>query len=76
MHEVYHGRFSVPGEGLTARSQILGDGTGGTITDVRTVTAQQNHPGRVTETIYGRIFANQDPSIGSYSDTIIYTVNF
>lgn len=52
-------------------SQIWGDGTGGTL---RQVSVSNNQP--VTLTIFGRIPPGQDVSAGTYSDTIITTINF
>lgn len=53
------------------RSQIWGDGTGGSL---RYASASNNQP--VTLTIFGRIPPGQDVSAGTYSDTIVVTVNF
>ena len=52
-------------------SQIWGDGTGGTL---RHVSVSNSRP--VTLTIFGRIPPGQDVSAGTYSDTIVATVNF
>lgn len=54
-------------------SQIWGDGTGGTLRHV-SVSVFNNRP--VTLTIFGRIPPGQDVSAGTYSDTIVVTVNF
>jgi spore coat protein U-like protein len=56
-----------------AFSVILGDGTGGT-----GVFADANPPNNldVNLTVYGRIPAQQDVSVGSYSDTVIVTISF
>ena len=56
-----------------ARTAIWGDGTGGT-----TVYSNTFPPilQTVTLTIYGRIPPGQDISAGTYTDTIIATVNF
>ena len=56
-----------------ARTNIWGDGTGGTQT--------YNNPSapadtNVTVTIYGRIPAQQDVTAGSYSNSILATANF
>jgi spore coat protein U-like protein len=53
------------------RSQIWGDGTGGSL---RYASVSNNQP--VTLTIFGRIPPGQDVSAGTYSDTIVVTVNF
>jgi len=55
-----------------ARTRIWGDGTGGTFTTTRTV--RRNRP--VTLTVYGRITAGQDVSIGTYSDTLVVTITW
>jgi len=52
-------------------TQIWGDGTGGT---QQFAAVSNNNP--VTITIFGRIPAGQDVTVGSYSDTIIATINF
>lgn len=54
-------------------SQIWGDGTGGSVR-YGPVTPAENSA--TTVTIFGRIPARQDVSIGSYSDTITATINF
>jgi spore coat protein U-like protein len=53
-----------------ARTQIWGDGTGGT-----SVFNGNNIRNR-TLTIYGRVPALQDAAVGSYTDTIVATVIF
>jgi spore coat protein U-like protein len=52
-----------------ARTQIWGDGTGGTFT----VLGQR---GNRTLVIYGRIFPGQPAAAGSYADTVVATLNF
>jgi spore coat protein U-like protein len=52
-----------------ARTQIWGDGTAGT----QTYLAPR---GRNTLVIYGRVFPGQTPPAGTYSDTIVATLNF
>jgi len=55
-----------------ARTNIWGDGTGGT-----SVYTRANPPnGNVSLTIYGRIPAQQDVSAGNYSDTVSAVINF
>jgi spore coat protein U-like protein len=54
-----------------ARTTIWGDGTGGTLRYGAT-----NPPNVIDLTIYGRIPALQDLPLGSYTDTIVVTVNF
>jgi spore coat protein U-like protein len=55
------------------RTQIWGDGTGGT-----SVYTRANPPsnGDVNLTVYGRIPAQQDVSAGDYSDTVSAVINF
>ena len=55
------------------RTSIIGDGNGGT-TDYTWFFLIGNQTR--TETIYGRIFAAQDVSVGNYADTVLVTVNF
>ncbi len=55
------------------RTSILGDGNGGT-TDYGWFLLIGNQTRN--ETIYGRIFAGQDVSVGNYTDTVLVTVNF
>ena len=58
-----------------ARTQIWGDGTPPTFT----VTGSRPSPGRPTSynyPVYGRIFANQAPDTGIYSDNLLVTVLF
>jgi spore coat protein U-like protein len=56
-----------------ARTNIWGDGTGGT-----SVYTRPNPPNNsnVNLTIYGRIPAQQDVSAGNYSDTVSAVINF
>jgi spore coat protein U-like protein len=56
-----------------ARTNIWGDGTGGTSVYTR---ADPPNNSNVNVTIYGRIPAGQDVSAGSFSDTIAATINF
>ncbi len=55
-----------------ARTTIWGDGTGGTQVFTATIVVS----GSATVTIYGRIPAGQDVSVGSYTDSITATINF
>jgi spore coat protein U-like protein len=56
-----------------ARTTVWGDGSAGT----STVFIKNPRPNRPTEvTIFGRIPAAQDVSVGAYADTIIVTVEF
>lgn len=52
-----------------ARTQVWGDGTGGTATVGATATSA-NH------TVYGRITAGQNVTTGTYTDTVIITVTY
>lgn len=53
---------------------IWGDGTGST--QAITINHPQGRPRNYRPTIYGRIFPNQDPAEGAYSDSILITVEF
>jgi spore coat protein U-like protein len=55
------------------RTTIWGDGTGGT--SLYSVNNPPNNQDTVL-TVYGRIPASQDVSVGSYSDTLVATINF
>jgi spore coat protein U-like protein len=55
-----------------ARMTIWGDATSGTSHYAVTPVLLSN----VTVTIYGRIPARQDVSAGSYTDTVVATINF
>ncbi|QNA82842.1 spore coat protein U domain-containing protein [Sphingomonas sp. So64.6b] len=57
-----------------ARSQILGNGSGGSSRITRNFTALLGVD--QTTTVYGRIPAGQNVPAGSYSDTIIVTVTY
>lgn len=59
-----------------ARTQIMGNGTGGSVTDNGSASISKNSPVSFTETIYGRVPAGQDTAVGNYNDTLIYTLNF
>ena len=56
-----------------ARTTIWGDGTSGTSVYTRANPPNNND---VNVTVYGRVFAGQDVSAGSFGDTISATVNF
>ena len=56
-----------------ARTNIWGDGTGGTSVYTRANPPNNNS---VSLTIYGRIPALQDVSAGSYTDTVSAVINF
>ncbi len=54
------------------RTQVLGDGTGGSVVIAGTSTG-----GTDSFDVFGRVFGGQDPkSVGSYSDTVTATVTF
>lgn len=55
-----------------AGTMIWGDGAGGSVQFSTSVSNNQT----VSRTIFGRIPAGQDVSVGSYTDTIIATINF
>jgi spore coat protein U-like protein len=55
------------------RTTIWGDGTSGTSRYTRwLVPANQN----ISLSVYGRIPAQQDVSVGNYTDTVIATIEF
>jgi spore coat protein U-like protein len=56
-----------------SRSQIWGDGTGGTVL-FGPVAINRNQTRLIT--VYGRIPATQDVAVGSYSDLVVATVTF
>lgn len=58
-----------------ARSQIWGDGAGGTSIHSATVSVLQVGT-TINVTVFGRIPAQQDVSAGTYSDTVTATINF
>lgn len=58
-----------------AYSQVWGDGTGGTSTVSGTCSGSMGSCSS-SKTVYGRIPAPQNPSPGSYSDTITVTVTY
>lgn len=57
-----------------ARTQILGNGSGGSFRITRNFTALLSVD--QTMTVYGRIRSSQNVPAGSYSDTIIVTVTY
>jgi spore coat protein U-like protein len=59
----------------STRSTIWGDGTAGTSIYSGAVTIFQVNT-NITVIAYGRIFAQQDVSAGTYNDTITATINF
>ena len=54
------------------RNRIWGDGTGNTRTLSQRV--RNNRPTNLS--VYGRIPAGQDISVGQYSDTLVVTINY
>jgi spore coat protein U-like protein len=53
-----------------SRTVIWGDGTGGTSSYTALFLLSDSRP------IYGRIFPRQSAAAGSYSDTVVITINF
>jgi spore coat protein U-like protein len=60
----------------SARTTIYGDGSAGTSTRSTFLFPTRAVPAVFTDDIFGRITPGQDVRIGSYSDTLIYTINF
>ena len=56
-----------------ARTQVWGDGTGGTWTYF--LHNPQNNREMVL-TVYGRISAGQDAAVGTYADTVVVTLEY
>ena len=56
----------------STRTQIWGDGTSGTVIWSAGVTAAAD----VSRTVYGRLFALQNVTVGAYADTVIVTAIF
>ena len=54
-----------------ARTTVFGDGSGGTSGTLLGGGGQQQ-----TASVYGRVFAQQDVSAGTYADTLTVTFNF
>jgi len=60
-----------------AFTQIRGDGTGGTQTGGASLSVSSGaRTASTTSVIYGRIPAAQSPNPGTYSDTILVTINY
>lgn len=60
-----------------ARSTVLGDGTGATVVITEKYNLTPPNPSKtVGYTAYGRTFAGQNVSVGSYQDMITATVEF
>lgn len=57
-----------------AAANIWGDGTSGTYTVTTAQRVRRNRPGVLT--VYGRIPAGQNVSVGTYSDTVVVTINY
>lgn len=57
------------------RGQIWGDGNGPTFT-ASGVRSGNGRPTNYDYPIYGRIFSNQDPAPGTYSDNVLVTLLF
>jgi spore coat protein U-like protein len=64
-----------------AKTEIWGNGTGGSLVDTVTLTSTGGGGGggrtaNATLNIYGAVAALQDPAVGSFTDTITVTVNY
>lgn len=62
-----------------ARSQVWGDGTGGTVIASGTMTLGRgngNGTRTITHTVYGRIPQLQDAVPGAYNDTLLVTLTY
>jgi spore coat protein U-like protein len=59
-----------------ARTIVWGDGTAGTAVAATGFRLSGNKTQSVSHTIYGRIPAQQAAAVGSYSDTIVVTLEF
>jgi len=57
----------------SARTNIWGDGTSGTVVYTRADPANNTN---VNLTVYGRVTAGQDVSAGTFSDTVVAVINF
>jgi spore coat protein U-like protein len=60
----------------TGRSQIWGNGTGGSTTITGSFTLNNNATRSQNHTLYGRIPALQDITAGTYNDTLVTTLTF
>jgi spore coat protein U-like protein len=61
----------------SAFTQVRGDGTGGTQTGSASLRVSNGQPvATSTSVIYGRIPAGQSPNPGTYTDTILVTINY
>lgn len=60
-----------------AYTKVAGDGTGGSSTGSATLSLTNSNPTQTwTETIYGSMPASQDAAPGTYTDSIMVTVNY
>jgi spore coat protein U-like protein len=60
-----------------AYTQIRGDGTAGTQTGSASLKVSNGQPvATSTSVVYGRIPASQSPNPGTYTDTILVTINY
>lgn len=57
----------------SSRATVWGDGTAGTVTVTTPSRVRSGRP--ATMNVYGRIPAGRDVSVGSYTDTLVVTVN-
>jgi spore coat protein U-like protein len=60
----------------TAYTQVWGDGSAGTFRGTATLFVSPGSPATARGTVYGMIPAGQDVAAGTYSDTIVMTVNY
>lgn len=60
----------------TGRTNVWGDGTSGTVTVTGSFNVQVNRTRSRNHSVYGRIPALQDPAAGSYTDSIVVTLEF
>ena len=57
------------------RTNIWGN-TSGVDTVTQSITLANNATGSISFTLFGRVFAQQDVRVGSYSDTLLITVTY
>jgi spore coat protein U-like protein len=81
----YVGRTLVAGSGAlrynlytgSSRSQVWGDGTGGSVAVSATIKLTSGQPQSSRQhTVYGEVPARQDVAVGAYADAILVTVTY